>query len=69
MPLETQPDLMKVCINSMSLCFDLAYCLYANIGFGVHMIRNTQSIIIIFLSKSLGLWGRCVSYTRKLRII
>uniref|UniRef100_A0A672MF62 Globin domain-containing protein n=1 Tax=Sinocyclocheilus grahami TaxID=75366 RepID=A0A672MF62_SINGR len=48
------PDLMKVHINSTSLCFDLAYCLYAEIDFGVHMI-DTQWV-------GLGLWGRCVSY-------
>ncbi len=40
MKFEFQPDLMKVRINSTSLCFDLAYCLFAEIDFGVHMIRN-----------------------------
>ncbi len=30
-----QPDLMKVRINSTKLCVDLAYCLYAEIDFGV----------------------------------
>ncbi len=38
--LSSQPDLMKVRINSTSLWFDLAYYLYAEIDFVVHMIRN-----------------------------
>ncbi len=31
---------MKVRINSMSLCFDVAYCLYAETDFGLHMTRD-----------------------------
>ncbi len=37
---KTQPDLMKVPINSTSLCFDLANYLYAELDFGVLMINN-----------------------------
>ncbi len=37
---SVQPDLMKMRINSTRLRFDLAYCLYAEIDFSVHMIRK-----------------------------
>ncbi len=37
---KTQPDLMKVPINSTSLCFDLANYLYAELDFDVLMINN-----------------------------
>ncbi len=35
---------MKVCINTTSFCFYLAFYLYVEIDFGVHMIRDGFSI-------------------------
>ncbi len=36
--------IMKVRINTTSFCFYLSFCLYAEIDFGVRMIRNGFSI-------------------------
>ncbi len=36
--------IMKVRINTTSFCFYLPFCLYAEIDFGVSMIRNGFSI-------------------------
>ncbi len=36
--------IMKVRINTTSFCFYLPFCLYAEIDFGVRMIRNGFSI-------------------------
>ncbi len=36
--------IMKVCINTTSFCFYLAFYLYADIDFGVHMIRDAYRI-------------------------
>ncbi len=44
---------MNVHINSMILCLDLAYFLYAETDFG--MQYDTQLVW-------LELWGRCISY-------
>ncbi len=36
--------IIQVRINTTSFCFYLPFCLYAEIDFGVHMIRNGFSI-------------------------
>ncbi len=50
--------IMKVCINTTSFCFYLAFYLYADIDFGVHMIRDAYRIRCVGVFRWWRLRGR-----------